>query len=234
MRKLFGIGIITCVGLIIAPVAGIGKDVPQPLDVNVQNTPLPVDITTPLDVNVQNTSLEVDITTPLDVNVQNTSLEVTAPTDAPLPVVLPPDTRLNVNQSTAYQFAGFAPAAEGTIGIGSMNSYCQTEFGSLARMATTTEFFDSNWSEEYHYNAWIRIDAVGMMSYLPTEGSRVWQVVDRSGYIVSSRDINCNQWAGDTAETYGLTLSEGRLRARACSASRYVACSKPATPEIIE
>lgn len=169
-------------------------------------------------------------------------LEVTV-TNTPLPVTVQPD-GLSVNVSTVYQFAGYTQLkttgdAGGVLG---MNKLC-TEFGALARMCTSREYWttpgaklDEHGPGSVALAAWIQPSVVGV-AY--DGGNDHLVVMDFSGAVVSyaltpgiGDQGTCAQWNTDSSGVRGTFLQTPTggvvLGRKVCSDSLRVTCCAPA------
>jgi hypothetical protein len=159
----------------------------------------------------------------LDVNVVNT----------PLPVTVQPD-GISVNVSTVYQFVGYAGPTEGAAGgIVGMHAICQAEFGELARMCTSKEFWTSPEAVgplPLLLSAWIQPSIVGIWQ----NGTEAF-AMDFTGARLRLDSLGlptCHQWTTSAEQFDGTFIAEFGgsvvLSYDACVEPRLVTCCTPA------
>ena len=118
--------------------------------------------------------------------------------------------------STVYRFAGYTDGTiNGAGGILARNALCQDDFGDLALMCTSKEFFRSPNAEAHPddlIHTWLHPDLASRDS-------------DFSGVRTNGSSISCSAWA--VTGGIGLSINQGKARTAGCGTPRPVTCCAP-------
>jgi len=123
--------------------------------------------------------------------------------------------------SSEYKFVGYTVALTngGATPFG-MNSSCQAEFGSEARMATTKEVLQSIIQPS--------LQATAAWAHPMIVSSEGGYLIDFSGYQIHRTWVSCEGWTFSTIGSNGLSIGPGGVVIHSsCESMLQVSCSAP-------